>query len=93
MLAASDRARSDNYPGQSLSRQPVHSAYVPANAFQPDLAVDWGREALRTLADCAPSAAEFGAAMGVPDDLAATVRERVMAKLSAEPVEDLRLDF
>jgi citrate lyase beta subunit len=31
--------------------------------------------------------------MGVPDDLAATVRERVMAKLSAEPVEDLRLDF
>jgi citrate lyase beta subunit len=48
---------------------------------------------LQALADCAPSPAEFGAAMDLPGELAAIVRERVVAKLSREPVEDLRLDF
>jgi citrate lyase beta subunit len=93
MLAASDRDLRDDYPGDPLTRQPVHTVYVPANAFHPELTADWGRQALQALADCAPSAAEFGAAMGVPDDLAAVVRDRVVAKLSGEPVEDLRLDF
>ena len=40
-----------------------------------------------------PDPAEFGAAMGLPAGLAADVRSRVLAKLVAEPVEDLRLDF
>ena len=31
--------------------------------------------------------------MELPDDLAADVRPRVLAKLAAEPIEDLRLDF
>jgi len=31
--------------------------------------------------------------MGLPDDLAPMLQERVVAKLSHEPVEDLRLDF
>jgi citrate lyase beta subunit len=71
----------------------VHTAYVPADLFHPELAADWGRQALRALADYAPSPAEFGEAMDMPDELAAIVRERVVAKLSHEPVEDLRLDF
>jgi len=93
MLAASDRALQAGYLGERPSRQPVHTAYIPADLFHPDLAADWGRQALRALTDCAPSPAEFGAAMNLPDELAAIVRERVVAKLSAEPVEDLRLDF
>jgi citrate lyase beta subunit len=93
MLAASDRALAARYPGERPGRQPVHTAYVPADRFYPDLAAGWGRQALQALADCAPSPAGFGEAMGLPDELAATVRERVVAKLSDEPVEDLRLDF
>jgi citrate lyase beta subunit len=93
MLAVPDRAFEAKYPGDRPGRQPVHTAYVPADLFHPRLAADWGRQALQALADCAPSPAGFGAAMGLPDELAATVRERVVAKLSGEPVEDMRLDF
>lgn len=93
MLAASDSALRANYRGERPGRQPVQTAYVPADLFHQDLAADWGRQALHALADCAPSPAEFGAAMGLPDELAAIVRERVVAKLSSEPVEDLRVDF
>ncbi len=93
MLAASDRALNANYPGERTGRQPVHTAYTPADRFHPELAADWGQQARQALADCGSSLAEFGTAMGLPDDLAATVRERVVAKLSSEPVEDLRLDF
>jgi len=93
LLAASDRALRASYPGDRPGRQPVHTAYVPADLFRPDLAADWGQQAVQALADCAPSPADFGAAMGVPGDIAAIVRERVVAKLSDEPVEDFRLDF
>jgi citrate lyase beta subunit len=93
MLAASDRALEAKYRGERPGRQPVHTAYVPADLFQPDLAAVWGGQALQALAECISSAAEFGAAMGLPDDLAGIVQERVVAKLTDEPVEDLRLDF
>jgi hypothetical protein len=93
LLTASDHALHARYTGDRPGRQPVHTAYIPADQFHPDLAAEWGRRAMQALADCAPSLADFGAAMGLPDDLAATVRERVVAKLSNEPVEDFRLDF
>jgi hypothetical protein len=93
LLAASDHALQFSYSGQRSGRQPVHTAYVPADQFRPGLAVEWGRQATQALADCAPSPADFGEAMGVPDDIAAVVREGVLAKLSDEPVEDFRLDF
>jgi hypothetical protein len=92
-LAASDHALHAGYPGDRPGRQPVHTAYIPADLFHPNLAAEWGRQAEQALADCAPSLADFGAAMGLPDDLAAIVRARVVAKLSNEPVEDFRLDF
>jgi len=93
MLAASDHVLRTRYPGDRPGRQPVHTAYVPADQFHPDLAAEWGHRAMQALADCAPSLADFGAAMGLPDDIAAIVRERVAVKLSSEPVEDFRLDF
>lgn len=93
ILAAPDRALDASYRGERPGRQPVHTAYVPADLFHPDLAADWGRQALQALADCAPSPTGFGAAMGMADALAVIVRERVVAKLANEPVEDLRLDF
>ena len=93
MLAPADRALAEGYPGERPGRQPVHTVYVPADRFEPDLAARWGHAALGALAECAPGPAEFGAAMDLPAGLAAEVLPLVQAKLAAEPIEDLRLDF
>jgi citrate lyase beta subunit len=93
ILAGADRALAAGYPGPRPGRQPVHTGYVPADALRPRLAAEWGRQAMASLAACAPGVAEFGAVMGLPASLAADVRSRVLAKLRAEPIEDLRLDF
>ncbi len=93
LLAASDRALAAGYPGPRPGRQPVHTVYVPADKFGQGLAGQWGRHARQALDTWAPGPAEFGEAMGLPARLAADVRSRVLAKLIAEPVEDLRLDF
>ena len=92
-LAAADRALAAGYPGPRPGRQPVHTAYLPADRFGPGLAAQGGRQALAALEAWAPGPAEFGDAMGLPARLAADVRSRVLAKLVTEPVEDLRLDF
>jgi citrate lyase beta subunit len=93
LLAVADGELASRYPGDRPGRQPVHTAYVPADRFRPDLPARWGSEALAALDRCAPSPADFAGAMGLPLALAAEVRSRVAAKLTAEPVEDLRLDF
>jgi citrate lyase beta subunit len=93
MLAEADRAMASRYPGERRGRQPVHTVYVPADTFRPGLVADWGRQALKALEAWAPDMVEFGEAMNVPLILAADVRSRVLAKLIAEPIEDLRLDF
>jgi HpcH/HpaI aldolase/citrate lyase family len=93
VLAAADRALAEGYPGSRAGRQPVHTVYLPAERFGPGLAAQWGRQALTSLETWAPEPAEFGRVMGLPGGLAADVRSRVLAKLAAEPIEDLRLDF
>jgi HpcH/HpaI aldolase/citrate lyase family len=93
LLAAADRALAAGYPGERPSRQPVHTVYVPADTYQPGLPARWGSQALDALAQWAPDPADFAVAMGLPPGLAADVLPRVRAKLAAEPVEDLRLDF
>lgn len=93
MLESADRALTQRYPGDRPGRQPVQTAYVPASSFAPELARQWGDEALAALSRHAPDLAAFAGAMGLPPQLAADVRDRVVAKLATEPVEDLRLDF
>ncbi|MDK1474715.1 aldolase/citrate lyase family protein [Streptomyces sp. 549] len=92
-LAAVDAELERRYPGDPGTRQPVHTVYVPADAFTEDTVRTWGDEALALLDAHAPDAAAFGAALGLDDALAGPVRERVRAKLTREPVEDLRIDF
>jgi HpcH/HpaI aldolase/citrate lyase family len=93
LLAGADRALATGYPGERPARQPVHTAYVPADAYQPGLPARWGSQALDALAAWAPEPADFAVAMGLSPGLTADVLPRVRAKLAAEPVEDLRLDF
>ena len=72
-------------PARVSPRQPVHTAYVPADAFGADTAREWGTAALSLLREHAPRPD----VLGVDDEVYA----RVVAKLESEPVEDLRVDF
>jgi citrate lyase beta subunit len=92
-LAAVDAELARRYPGDPGTRQPVHTVYVPADAFGPGTVRAWGDGALAALDEHAPDAGAFAAVLGLPDVLAAAVYERVRAKLEREPVEDLRVDF
>jgi len=84
-LAAADAALASGYPGERPGRQPVHTVYVPADRYAATLVPSYGRAALEVLDEHADAFATL-----VQDDDLVT---RVLAKLAAEPVEDLRVDF
>ncbi|WP_240134704.1 DUF6986 family protein [Streptomyces sp. MUM 178J] len=92
-LAPVDAELARRYPGDPGTRQPVHTVYVPGEAFAPDTLRSWGDAALDALDEHAPDAAAFAAVLGLPEELAAPVHDRVRSKLEREPVEDLRIDF
>jgi len=83
------------YPGESGERQPVHTVYGGAHLFRSDLAPKLGAVALKALDEHAPDAASFANALGLEGDaaFAQVIRDRVVAKLRREPVEDFRVDF
>jgi citrate lyase beta subunit len=91
-LAATDQLLERSYPGDDGSRQPVHTVYVPADRFTPQLAAEWGAQAL-TTAEAHGGLEKLGTLLGQDAELAAAVASRVQAKLESEPIEDLRLDF
>ena len=93
LLAEDDAERAAGYPGERPGRQPVHTAYLPADRFGPDSVRQWGAQALAVLAEIAPDPAAFAGATGLAAGLAERVRPLVVAKLASEPVEDLRIDF
>ncbi|MEU4213184.1 aldolase/citrate lyase family protein [Streptomyces sp. NPDC026206] len=92
-LAGVDAELARRYPGDPGTRQPVHTVYVPADVFAAGTIRSWGEQALAALDEHAPDAGSFAAVLGLPDELAGPVYERVRAKLGREPVEDLRIDF
>ncbi|MFD5030660.1 DUF6986 family protein [Streptomyces sp. NPDC058405] len=92
-LAPVDAELARRYPGDPGTRQPVHTVYVPADHFDAGTIRSWGGQALAALDEHAPDAASLAAVLGLSDALAGPVYERVRAKLSREPVEDLRIDF
>lgn len=92
-LAPVDAELERRYPGDPGTRQPVHTVYVPGDAFDADTVRSWGDRALAALDAHAPDAASFAAVLGLGPDLAEPVYSRVRAKLEREPVEDLRVDF
>ncbi|MEU0807846.1 aldolase/citrate lyase family protein [Streptomyces sp. NPDC005970] len=92
-LAGVDAELARRYPGDPGTRQPVHTVYVPADLFTADTVRDWGAQALAALDEHAPDPAALAAVLGIQDDLAEPVYERMRAKLTREPIEDLRIDF
>src|SRR5680860_264105 len=91
-LAATDALLENDYPGDDGTRQPVHTVYVPADRFTPDLPSEWGEQA-QAAAATAGGLARLGGLLGFDDDLAEAISARVRTKLATEPIEDLRLDF
>lgn len=92
-LAETDAALAARYPGDSGTRQPVHTVYVPADRFTADLPSEWGSQALALLDEHVPDGATLGELVGAGPALGAEVLPLVRAKLANEPVEDLRIDF
>jgi hypothetical protein len=91
-LKDTDRLLADGYPGDSGTRQPVHTVYVPADRYAPSIAAEWGQQALTAAAE-AGGIQRLAELVGLSPELAADVVPRVEAKLRTEPIEDLRIDF
>ncbi|MFD5101072.1 DUF6986 family protein [Streptomyces albidochromogenes] len=92
-LVPVDEELARRYPGDPGTRQPVHTVYVPGDVFAADTVRSWGDRALAALDEHAPDAAAFAAVLGLSEELAGPVYDRVRAKLEREPIEDLRVDF
>src|SRR4051812_25968159 len=89
-LAESNSAYARVYPGEPIDRQPVHTIYGGAHLFRRDSAKRLGDVALASLRAYAPDAASFARAVEFEgsETLARAVYERVLRKLSTEPIED-----
>jgi citrate lyase beta subunit len=93
-LSKANAAFQLSYPGDAGRRQPVHTFYGGAHLFRADASERLGALARKALADYAPDAAGFAAALGLPaGPLANQVYARVTEKLGREPIEDFRIDF
>ncbi len=93
-LAGADALLAGRYPGDPGTRQPVHTVYVNADLADSDTPTRWANGARAVLAVAAADSTR-AQALGLPTggvDLDA-VLALVRAKLDAEPIEDLRLDF
>ncbi|WP_448638541.1 DUF6986 family protein [Geodermatophilus sp. URMC 63] len=92
-LAEADRELRLRHPGDPGTRQPVHTVYVPADRFSADAHHRWGAQAVELLDRHAPSTEALADVTGMPVELVGDVHDRVRAKLTREPIEDLRVDF
>jgi citrate lyase beta subunit len=92
-LADADARLQRLYPGDDGTRQPIHTVYLPADRFHARTAAEWGGAAAELLTTHAPDAAALADLVEISTDLARQVYPRVTAKLTAEPIEDLRIDF
>ena len=82
-----------HYPGESGTRQPVHTVYGGSHLFKSDTTRKLGDLALKALAQYAPNAGLFAEAIAIDPSVADTVYARVQEKLKREAVEDFRIDF
>jgi citrate lyase beta subunit len=94
LLAEPDTCAARLYPGDRGARQPVHTVYVPGDTYTPDLPARWARRAQEAL-DAVGGIDVLLDAHALIDDSGERdlIAALVLAKLEAEPIEDLRIDF
>jgi len=93
VLAEDDALRTSRYPGDSGSRQPVHTVYVPADRVHAGLVAQWSEAALAALDEHAGTPEELAEATGMDVASVSDVWSAVRSKLETEPIEDLRVDL
>lgn len=81
------------YPGGASTDQPVHTVYVPADRAAPGLCADWGKQALATLDEHAPTPATLAAATGLDADEVSGAWPLLRDALALQPIVDLRVDL
>lgn len=91
-LGDTDALLANSYPGDTGSRQPVHTVYVPGHKYRAGLAQQWGADA-QAAVTAFGGIARLVEALDVPDAERGIIAERVSAKLATEAIEDLRIDF
>lgn len=84
-LAPVDAELARRYPGDPGTRQPVHTVYVPADAFDAGTVRSWGDQALAALDEHAPDAASLARALGISGELAARCTSGCGPSWSASP--------
>jgi hypothetical protein len=94
-LASENLAFMRSYPGESDRRQAVHTVYGGAHLFKADSTGKLGAVALRSLQEFAPNAAALQDVLQTSwsPQFAETIYQRIVGKLTREPIEDFRLDF
>lgn len=92
-LARADEDLAARYPGDRGVRQPVHTVYVPADAYHAGTSGEWGARAQQSLEEHAGTSGALAETFGLEAGVAEPLYERVREKLAVEPVEDLRIDF
>lgn len=93
-FAATLREQRARYPAPEPAWQPVHTVYVPADAFDAGTVAEWGAAASALLDAHLPDPATLAELFEVSSrDLAVAVHDRVAGKLRTDPIEDLRIDF
>jgi citrate lyase beta subunit len=92
-LADADSALAQQFPGERAGRQPVHTVYVPADRYDSAVVPVWRDQAMSVLAEHGRGVTDLADAFGLRPDLAVDVYARMRDKLTAEPIEDLRIDF
>lgn len=93
LLAADDRQRLARYPGDAVTRQPVHTVYVTADRVHARLVEEWSDAARAAVAQHAPTAEALAAATGLDPAAVWEVWPALTRKLEREPIEDLRVDL
>lgn len=84
------------YPGERPDRQPVQTVYGGAQLYKKTTTARMGELALKSLKEYAPDKNIFAKALGLDntgDELKKSIYDKVVQKLTIEPVEDFRIDF
>jgi OHCU decarboxylase len=93
MLFVWDEALATRWSGEPVTRQPVHTMYLPADHVSADV-IDACRQGAReSLSLHGGDAGAMAEIVGLPERLVEQAWPRVLHKLEREPIEDLRIDL
>jgi len=93
LLFVWDEALATRWLGEPVTRQPIHTLYLPADQVGADVVDACRQSALESLSLHGGDAEAMAKIVGLPGRLAEQAWPRVLHKLESEPVEDLRIDL